>query len=288
LRKQKKTSWGHFKLPSFLPSDFPPLRSYSADSFLSPAWEYKGVEITIGERTYQFDSVQDDSGMDCGVGMNEESIELGPLVRSASHSSTRLEGMKEVTDETTIAVCSVRIANPPMEIYTIVNGLKKKEPLLGRFMLHDVATRTYSGILSDEISDVPPPGSWTTLNKAPSWKEITERFQKSPMGKKVRSLVEERAKIGISRFKGNVFAEALAHFRWVSVFGFFTHSEKEQYSILKNLASGWERYLLQMGESLEIALLWAKEAQKYQDTDSVRQQIARIENLLREEKKGNV
>jgi hypothetical protein len=84
--------------------------------------------------------------MDCGVGMPETALELGVLVRSASHSSKYLDNGIEKTRDATIAVCSVKIGSPPIEMFTIVNGLVKETPLLGRFMLHDVVTRSYCGI----------------------------------------------------------------------------------------------------------------------------------------------
>ena len=90
--------------------------------------------------------------MDCGVGLDESSITLGPLVRSATAMGKYLEGGKEMSQEITIAVCSVKTGNPPIEVYTIVNGLKKKEPLLGRFILHDALVRTYIGTLANPPS----------------------------------------------------------------------------------------------------------------------------------------
>jgi hypothetical protein len=88
--------------------------------------------------------------MDCGVGLDENSITLGPLVRSASAMGKYIEGGKEMTREITIAVCSVKTDTPPIEVYTIVNGLNKKEPLLGRFILHDAVVRTYVGLLANK------------------------------------------------------------------------------------------------------------------------------------------
>lgn len=64
-------------------------------------------------------------------------------------------------------------------------------------------------------------------------------------------------------FQAKAYADALASFQWASVFGFFTHNHAEQYTLLKNLASGWEKYLLAVNESnLAIPLYWALEAQK--------------------------
>ena len=87
-----------------------------------------------------------------------------------------------------------------------------------------------------------------------------------------------KKKVGTEAFKNKRYGEALANFQWVSVFGFFTHTHKEQYSILKNLASGYERYFLQEEEpeGSKIALHWALEAQKVNDTEKVQEQIARL------------
>lgn len=46
------------------------------------------------------------------------------------------------------------------------------------------------------------------------------------------------------------------------------------------MASGWEQYLMEERESLDVALLWALEAQKIQDTDKIRNQIARIQKHI--------
>lgn len=50
-------------------------------------------------------------------------------------------------------------------------------------------------------------------------------------------------------YKSQSYEGALASFQWASVFGFFTHSYEEQYVLLKNLASGWEKYLLMHNKS---------------------------------------
>jgi hypothetical protein len=86
--------------------------------------------------------------------------------------------------------------------------------------------------------------------------------------------------LGAERFAGKVYGEALAHFRWVSVFGFFTHSNDERYAILKNLTSAWEKYLIEEGEDLEVALLWAKEAQQVNNTKQIQDQIDRIQATM--------
>jgi len=261
----------------YLPSNPFFLLYGKTESFLSPAWDYEGVTIHIGTKSYHYDHVQDDSGMDCGVGLAESVFTLGPLVRSASHVVERIVGTQAVQDETTIAVCQVEIESPPIKVWTILNGLggEQKKPLLGRFMLQDVTHRLYSGILSHPLEGATP-CSWKNMTDVPAWDEIIERFRTTKLGDELRKKVESQMQAGVDKFRREDYSHALAHFRWASVFGFFTHSLSEQYSILKNLASGWERYLQEERGPLDTALLWALEAQKVNDTPVVQGQIARI------------
>jgi len=129
------------------------------------------------------------------------------------------------------------------------------------------------------------------MGSIPSWDDALDRFQKSEVGVKLRAAVLEKAELAIKYFKNKEYAEALPLFQWVSVFGFFTHTAEEQvictiyfmkdfyieqYTILKNLASSYERYLQATQEDTTVALLWAQEAQRVKDTDVVQQQIARL------------
>ncbi len=102
------------------------------------------MKISVGHQTYSYNIVEDCPSIAVGVAMNEHSLDPDALVRSATHLTECMEG----TSETTLAVCSVNIGSPPMEVFTIVGVFPyMTEPKLGRFMIHDVITRTYHGHL---------------------------------------------------------------------------------------------------------------------------------------------
>ena len=110
-----------------------------------------GVNIKIGDKLYRYKQVQDDSGLDCGVCLPKSEFSVGPLVRSASQMVHQLVGGYPKETECTVAVCEVEVQSPSMKVFTIVLGLDKKVPLLGRFMLHDVTARAYAGRLAEPI-----------------------------------------------------------------------------------------------------------------------------------------
>lgn len=87
--------------------------------------------------------------MDCGVGFRESSIRLNsPVTRYCTHKVTQIVGSSVVAKDQTIVVCRVQVGNPPIDCFTILNGIDNlSTPLLGRFILHDSTIRTYVGAL---------------------------------------------------------------------------------------------------------------------------------------------
>jgi len=255
------------------------LRSFASESFSSPPWFHKDVTITIGQNfTLQFPIAQDDSGMDAGIYVNESDVELPDIgIRSASIISSYLEGSKVIQMESTIAVCKVKILDPPLEVFTVIQGLQKKEPLVGRFMIQDAVNRAYSGYLAQSSMEYPN-GKITNIQPPPTWNEILSRFQSSEFGKDMKIKVQKKSEEAAAKYKNKQYAQALALFRWVSVWSFFTHTQEEQYVVLRNLATGWEQYLKQEKEDLDIALFWAKEAKKIKSDPAVLSQIQRIKS----------
>jgi len=168
------------------------------------------------------------------------------------------------------------VREPAMDIWTIVQGLEKEEPLIGRFVIGDAVCRCFSGHLITPAENLPAPSTWSNVSTVPTWDEVKMRFQSSEVGVKLRELVDKQAKRAVEFFKAKEYGEALPLFQWVSVYGFFTHSADEQYAILKNLASGYERFLTATKEDTTIALLWAREAQIVRDTEAVQGMIARL------------
>lgn len=81
-------------------------------------------------------------------------------------------------------------------------------------------------------------------------------------------------------FASKIFDVALSEFQWVSVFGFFSHVESKQYEIAKNLARAYEEYLKSQGEPLDLALAWAHEAQRLEDTPDIRAMIVRLSSPI--------
>jgi len=61
---------------------------------------------------YAFERVQDNSGMDCGIGIPERRLQLLPTTRYATSPVKYLtnEGV-EVQEVSTIAVCRVRVGS---------------------------------------------------------------------------------------------------------------------------------------------------------------------------------
>jgi len=255
------------------------LRAFGDSDFLSPSFQHKNVRVVVGEVAYEFATVQDGPGMDCGFAIDERKLKVSPNLRYATQACTFMQGSAQVTKDCTVAVCEIEIGEPKMKICTIMNGLHaKEEPLVGRFMVQDAVQRVYAGALSTPSPGSPTPGTFQNIGVIPEWSEVLTRFQASEKGKKLRTVVTTRAQAGAEAFKNKRYEEALASFQWVSVFGFFTHSHDEQYAILKNLASGYEQYFIQEKEldGLVIALNWAKEAQKILDTPKVQEQITRL------------
>jgi hypothetical protein len=126
-----------------------------------------GVKIIIGTRTYTYKTVQDDNGMDYGVGMPAKELQLSPTTRWATETYSYLtDSGVETSIDVTSAVCKVITEEPPMEVYTILNELQKDEPLLGRFMLQDCVLRSYAGILSDPVEVCLHPTHHTTHSHA--------------------------------------------------------------------------------------------------------------------------
>jgi len=252
------------------------LNAFVGFAFLSPAYSFKDVEITIGNDVHRFKSVQDDNRMDCGVGFPESEIKADDTIRKCTNRVTQFINNALVEKDQTIVVCKVKTGEPAMECYTILNGIDRlEEPLLGRFILHDSVVRSYTGACAKPQPGGPPPGSFSVQN-ALSWEETLEQFQQSESGKKLSKLVEDRNKDGVVHFAAKRFLNrALADFQWVSVFGFFTHPRSAQFGILRNLARGYEEC-----DMLEPALHWALEAQLYEDNANIRETIARIrENM---------
>lgn len=99
--------------------------------------------------SYTFEAVQDYGGFDCGVVVPEKSLEktLHWKDRYTLQTTAFIENGIEVKRNFHVAVCKVKIEQPPMEVFTLVQGLDRDEPLLGRFMIHDVSTRVYVGHL---------------------------------------------------------------------------------------------------------------------------------------------
>jgi len=252
----------------------------SVESILSNPWVYKDVQITMDDpdvERYLFDLAQDDGGMDVGVGIPEKTLKISPKIRWASQKVNTLLG----ESVTTIAICKLKMDEPPMNVYTVVQGLpdgmiKAGSALIGRFMVQDVVARTYVGAYADNVEGIVA-GSWNNISAPAPFSVVIERFRASALGKRLFAEVVEKTKSGAIMFQAKAFADALASFQWASVFGFFTHSPEEQYVLLKNLASGWEKYLLDLNEfNLTVPLYWALEAQKVQNTSSVQGQIVRI------------
>jgi len=252
----------------------------AAESILTNPWTYKDVQMVLDDpdvEPYAFTVAQDDGGMDVGVGIPENTLTISHKVRWASQKVNTVQG--EVA--TTIAVCKVKTIDPPMEVYTVVQGLpngviKEGTALIGRFMVQEAVMRTYVGAYADVNGNIPA-GSWSNISDTPSFDTLVTRFRVSARGKQVFDAVQEKVREGVEMYKAKAYEGALASFQWASVFGFFTHPHETQYAILKNLASGWEKYLLSLNEhNLTIPLYWAMEAQKIKDTPEVQAQIARI------------
>jgi len=281
FHEQHTPPWKPINVPSVVASGEFVLNAFVGSSFLSPVYAYKDVEIKIGNTIYRFQSVQDNSGMDCGVGFPEGAFNLdSPTVRWCSNRVAQLVGNTRVEKDQTIVVCKVKTGDPPMECYTILNGLENvSEPLLGRFILHDSVVCCYTGAFAKPVSGGPSPGSFSVHNIL-QWEEILVLFQSSEHGKKLFQLVEDHAQKGVHYFSSKLYPLALAEFQWVSVFGFFSHPHSAQYVIARNLARGYEELLGLRHQSLAPALAWAKEAQSFRDTQDIKKIIKRIANKI--------
>lgn len=102
---------------------------------------------------FVFGSAQDNGGMDVGVGIPENTLKISHKIRWASQKVNTLQGERV----TTIAICRLKTHNPPMDVYTVVQGLpdgviKAGNALIGRFMVQEAVARTYVGAYADTIS----------------------------------------------------------------------------------------------------------------------------------------
>lgn len=101
---------------------------------------------------YIFDLAQDDGGMDVGVGIPEKTLKISPNIRWASQKVNTLLGESVIT----IAICRLKVNDPPMDVYTVVQGLpdgviKAGNALIGRFMVQEAVARTYVGAYADNL-----------------------------------------------------------------------------------------------------------------------------------------
>jgi len=265
--------------------DVPPMKTYASPSYLSPEFFYEGVSIRgLQANVIEFAKVQDDSAMDCGVGLPEARLQLAPNTRYAVVYVTYLHENVEVKEPTTVAVCQVQVEKPALNVWTIVHALKKPEPLLGRFIFHDMFVRTYTGHAATAIEGQPPPGSFTISGACPPWEELLQRFRASVMGKKLSELVTSKFQEATHYFNNKEYALALSNFQFASVYGFFTHDTDGQYKLLKGLASGYERYIRNgkhEPEDLSVALEWAVAARNFKETPVVLEQIQRLRDYMR-------
>lgn len=112
----------------------------------SNTYSQTGVEVFgLFADSIQYEKVQDDGGMDYGLGIPESRLELSPTTRYVTAPVTYLSGNVEVKEDTTVFVCHIKTAKPAMDVWTIARGLKKDEALMGRFIFHDLFKRTYNG-----------------------------------------------------------------------------------------------------------------------------------------------
>jgi hypothetical protein len=101
---------------------------------------------------YTFALAQDNGGMDVGVGIPEKALKIPPNIRWASQKVNTLLG----ESITTIAICRLKMNDPPMDVYTIVQGLpdgviQDGNALIGRFMVQEAVVRTYVGAYADNF-----------------------------------------------------------------------------------------------------------------------------------------
>lgn len=91
--------------------------------------------ITIGPNKFTFPSVQDDNGMDCGVGFPESEIVLGaPTVRHCTHRVAQFVNGARIEKDQTIVVCKVNSSKTRNKTYTrikiLVTGIQLCSHLL--------------------------------------------------------------------------------------------------------------------------------------------------------------
>lgn len=100
---------------------------------------------------FVFALAQDDGGMDVGIGIPESTMTISTKNRYATQLANTSQGQAN----STIAVCRLQVGDPPMDVYTIVQGLPEGmiqagNALVGRFMVQDAVVRTYVGSYADQ------------------------------------------------------------------------------------------------------------------------------------------